>query len=105
MIAKTVDTCVGRSFCRLKNTLLVVVTMSDSWLIASSVGRLVDWLRVYIVGVHLSVSSRYYDTEGCERSESPRCLNSEETEQMYSKNRVCLIYLLDRQHPVWCLNN
>ena len=84
---------------------MIFFTMSDSWMIASSVGCLVDCLRVYIVRVQLSVFSRYYDTAGCERSESPRCLNSEETEQMYSKNRVCLIYLLDRQHPVWYLNN
>ena len=28
----------------------------------------------------------YYDTEGSERSKGPRCLNSEETEQMYSNN-------------------
>ena len=37
--------------------------------------------------VHLSVSSRYQDGEGCEHSESPRCLNSKETEQMYSSYR------------------
>ena len=40
---------------------------------------------MYIVRAHLSVSSRYLDTERRERSESPRCLSSEETEQMYSK--------------------
>ena len=35
--------------------------------------------------VHLSVSIWYEDDEGCEHSKSPRCLNCEETEQMYSK--------------------
>ena len=60
----------------------------------SSFGRFVlphirfnrDMTLANIVRVHLSVSSRYLDTKGRERSESQRCLNSEETEQMYSKN-------------------
>ena len=43
-------------------------------------------MAVYIFRVHLSVSLRYWDTEGYKRSKSPLCLNSEETEKMYSKN-------------------
>ena len=39
-----------------------------------------------IVKVHLSVSSRYQDAEGREHIESLWCLNSGETEQMYSEH-------------------
>ena len=62
-----------------------------------------------IVKVHLSVSSQYLDAEGRERSENPRCLNSEETEQMYSKHlSVLSIFghtMLYFYTPLSCLHN
>ena len=67
---------------QILDVLLQVLTLSTTLLCLNT---FIPMSHV-IIKVHLSVSSRYQDAEGRQHIESLWCLNSGETEQMYSEH-------------------